>query len=163
MAVGKGGKMVKEHKTRVGKLLSKLGEKAAPLAKVALEVVSGVTGVKKLEDLSNMIGKSKELSESEKQLALEALEMDRQEIQSITDRWAADMSSDNSLSKSVRPLTLIYLTIFTTILIVLDSSITNFVVDPGWQELLKTLLLAVFVAYFGSRGFEKYTSIKNKK
>jgi hypothetical protein len=31
-----------------------------------------------------------------------------------------------------------------------------------WIELLKQLLTTVYVAYFGSRGFEKYKSISNK-
>jgi hypothetical protein len=34
-----------------------------------------------------------------------------------------------------------------------------FDVDTAWVELLKTLLITVYVAYFGSRGAEKITKI----
>ena len=49
------------------------------------------------------------------------------------------------------------------ILIILDSFQWNFTVDTGWVELLKTLLVTVYVAYFGSRGAEKFKSISNNK
>tara|TARA_Y100000385_G_scaffold48784_1_gene45248 strand:+ start:82 stop:237 length:156 start_codon:yes stop_codon:yes gene_type:complete len=45
------------------------------------------------------------------------------------------------------------------ILILLDSFEINFSVDKGWVDLLKSLLITVYVAYFGSRGAEKYKSI----
>ena len=32
-------------------------------------------------------------------------------------------------------------------------------IDEAWIELLKTLLVTIYVAYFGSRGFEKYKKI----
>ena len=41
------------------------------------------------------------------------------------------------------------------ILIIGDSYGINFNVDTEWIELLKTLLVTVFVAYFGGRSFEK--------
>ncbi len=40
-----------------------------------------------------------------------------------------------------------------------DSFHTKFDVDESWVELLKTLLITVYVAYFGSRGAEKITKI----
>jgi len=36
----------------------------------------------------------------------------------------------------------------------------DFEIDDAWVELLKTLLVTVYVAYFGSRGFEKYQKIR---
>jgi len=33
-------------------------------------------------------------------------------------------------------------------------------VPSEWIELLKSLLLGIYIAYFGSRGLEKYRSIK---
>jgi hypothetical protein len=44
--------------------------------------------------------------------------------------------------------------------IILDSLDIAFNIDESWVELLKTLLVTIYVAYFGSRGFEKYTKIK---
>jgi hypothetical protein len=45
-------------------------------------------------------------------------------------------------------------------LILLDSFNITFEVDTAWVDLLKSLLITVYVAYFGSRGVEKFKSIK---
>ena len=99
------------------------------------------------------------LTPQDKETALKLLEMDSQEIQEVSKRWQSDMTSDSWLSKNVRPLTLIYLTLATTIYIVLDSLDISFKIDNAWIELLKTLLVTIYVAYFGSRGFEKFKKI----
>jgi hypothetical protein len=39
----------------------------------------------------------------------------------------------------------------------------EFGIDSGWIDLLKSLLITVYVAYFGSRGAEKFKSIGNNK
>ena len=85
--------------------------------------------------------------------------MDSIEMQEVSNRWNSDMKSDSWLSKNTRPLTLIYLTISTSIYILLDS-FDMAAIDGAWIELLKTLLVTIYVAYFGSRGFEKIQSIK---
>ena len=73
----------------------------------------------------------------------------------VTERWKADMASDNKLSKSVRPLTLIFLFVSTILLIFIDSGFINFAVDDEWKELLKMLLITITAAYFGGRSYEK--------
>jgi cation transport ATPase len=79
----------------------------------------------------------------------------------VTDRWVSDMSSDNQLSKSVRPLTLIFLIVSTILLIFIDSGFITFV-DDEWKDLLKVLLVTVVASYFGGRSYEKGIKIKNK-
>jgi hypothetical protein len=69
------------------------------------------------------------------------------------------MKSDSWLSKNTRPMALIFLTLAMTIFIVLDSTILLQIKD-SWVSLLETLLITVYVAYFGSRGAEKITKIK---
>ena len=81
------------------------------------------------------------------------------EMEEVTKRWNADMSSDNKLSKSVRPLTLIFLFVSTVVLIFIDSGFINFAVDNEWKELLKMLLITITAAYFGGRSYEKGKSI----
>ena len=81
----------------------------------------------------------------------------------VSERWVSDMSSDNQLSKSVRPLVLIFLIASTILLIFIDSGFITFVVDDEWKDLLKVLLVTVVAAYFGGRSYEKGTKIKNKK
>jgi hypothetical protein len=56
-------------------------------------------------------------------------------------------------------MALIFLTVSMVLLIFVDSSGIEFTVDSGWIDLLKSLLITVYVAYFGSRGAEKFKSI----
>lgn len=77
----------------------------------------------------------------------------------ITARHDADMKSDSWLSKNVRPMILIYLTIIITILAFLViftiTDASRMALITPWIDLLKDLLQTVFVFYFGSRGIEK--------
>lgn len=102
------------------------------------------------------------LSPEEQQRAIKLIELDIEEQKSISKKWSSDMASDSWLSKNVRPLSLIFLTVTTIILIYLDSFEINITVPTEWIDLLKSLLLTVFVSYFGSRGFEKATSLRKR-
>ena len=112
--------------------------------------------------VKNLISSDETLPPQDKETAMKLLEMDIAEMNNVSERWRSDMSSDSWLSKNTRPLTLIYLTVCMTILILVDSFHTMFHVDIAWVELLKTLLVTVYVAYFGSRGAEKVLHKKNK-
>ena len=92
-------------------------------------------------------------------MALKLLEQDIAEMNNISSRWSSDMKSDSWLSKNTRPMALIFLTLAMTIFIVLDSTIL-LQIKESWVSLLETLLITVYVAYFGSRGAEKITKIK---
>ena len=138
--------------TKVGKFIIGKNGIASVLADSIPD--KGVLGLVK-----NLITDDKGLTLQDKETALKLLEIDSQEIQEVSKRWQSDMTSDSWLSKNVRPLTLIYLTLATTIYIVLDSLNIAFDIDQAWIELLKTLLVTIYVAYFGSRGFEKYKKI----
>ena len=140
--------------TKVGKFL--IGEKGLFKNLAHTLPDKGFLGV-----LKNLIAKDNTLSPFEKEKALELLKMDILEMEQVTKRWEADANSDVKLVKLTRPLTLIYLTVATTFYIVLDSLDIGFNIDAAWVELLKTLLVTVYVAYFGSRGFEKYKKITN--
>jgi hypothetical protein len=99
------------------------------------------------------------LPPEDKEKALKLLEQDMVEMQEVSKRWDSDMKSDSWLSKNTRPLTLIFLTVSMVLLIFSDSIGESFEVDSGWVDLLKSLLITVYVAYFGSRGAEKFKSI----
>ena len=121
---------------------------------------NGVFGLVK-----NLIQKEPDtvLPPGDKEKAIKLLEIDIIEMQEISKRWQSDMKSDSWLSKNTRPMTLIFLTISMVLLILLDSFEWSFTVSTGWVDLLQTLLVTVYVAYFGSRGAEKFQTIKNKK
>ena len=142
--------------TKVGRFLSK----AAPgILGTVGDVLpdNGVLGVVK-----NLISKDESLPPEDKEKAMKLLEMDIIEMQEVSKRWESDMKSDSWLSKNTRPMSLIFLTISMVLLIVLDSFEWSFQVSEGWVDLLQTLLVTVYVAYFGSRGAEKFQTIKNK-
>ena len=142
--------------TKVGQFLSK----AAPgiLGTVGNVLPdNGVFGIVK-----NIISKDETLPPEDKEKAMKLLEMDITEMQEVTKRWDSYMKSDSWLSKNTRPMSLIFLTISMVLLILLDSFEWSFSVSTGWVDLLQTLLVTVYVAYFGSRGAEKFQSIKKK-
>lgn len=102
------------------------------------------------------------MSDAERDFALTVMKLDIEEMKGVSSRWKSDMTSDSYLSKNVRPLTLIFLTVMTMILIYLDFYYgAELDVPNEWIELLKSLLLGVYIAYFGSRGLEKYKAIGN--
>ena len=135
------------------------------LKKISPEILDAVGGI--LPDkgglgiVKNLISSDDNIKPQDKETAMKLLEMDMIEMENVSKRWESDMKSDSWLSKNTRPLTLVYLTLASTILIIIDSFHTTFDVDTAWVELLKTLLITVYVAYFGSRGAEKITKIKN--
>lgn len=106
---------------------------------------NGVLGLVK-----GLIDKDDSLPPEDKEKALKLLEMDMVEMQEISKRWSSDMSSDSWLSKNVRPLTLIFFSINYVIGWYLDYSLEN----------ITSLVSLIIGAYFGSRGFEKFKSIK---
>ena len=143
----------KFKETKVGAFLTNAGSSIVDVVGDVLPD-NGVLGIVK-----GLLHKDSTLTPQDKETALKLLEMDSKEIKEVSKRSDSDMASDSWLSKNVRPITLIYLTLATTIYIVLDSLQISFKIDEAWIELLKTLLVTIYVAYFGSRGFEKYKKI----
>jgi len=149
--------MSKEGGTKVGNFLRKLKD----VAPEVLDAAANITGIDQLRLLSKAIKGSNTITPQDKETALALLKMDEQEMIEITKRWEADMISDSWLSKNVRPMALIFLTLFMVFIIFTDSKVLwDFEVKESYIKLLETLLLAVYLAYFGSRGVEKYTKIK---
>ena len=141
--------------TKVGKFLV---QKGPSIIEAVGDVIpdAGVLGiVKKLIEKEDPVV----LPPQDKETALKLLEQDVIEMQEISKRWVSDMQSDSWLSKNTRPMALIFLTVSMVALILLDSTALNFDVDISWVDLLRSLLITVYVAYFGSRGVEKFKSI----
>jgi predicted PurR-regulated permease PerM len=70
------------------------------------------------------------------------------EQQNITERHKNDMQSDSWLSKNIRPMALIYLMALFTLAFFYN-------VPESVLEMLRDLLMTVFVFYFGARSLEK--------
>jgi hypothetical protein len=143
--------------TKLGKFLAKAAPKVLGVAGDLLPD-AGVLGMVK-----RLIEKDPDILPADKETALKLLEQDMVEMQEVSKRWVSDMSSDSWLSKNTRPMALIFLTISMVIFMLLDSFDWGFQVDDVWVDLLKSLLITVYVAYFGSRGAEKFKAISKKK
>jgi len=143
----------KNGTTRVGDFLRGINFSKAldVVAKLTSGDVSGA--IKELSDDSNG------LTQEQREVALELVKLDMKAQEDVTSRWKYDMESDNWLSKNVRPLALIFLTVATVIIAISDSMSWNFNVDTSWIDLLKTLLITVYTAYFAGRSFEKYRKL----
>ena len=77
----------------------------------------------------------------------------------ITQRWQADANS-SMLAKNIRPASLIFLMLTFVIISFADGNVGEFTLADGYQEIYQSLLLVSFSAYFGSRGLEKITNIR---
>ena len=81
----------------------------------------------------------------------------------ITERWKLDMQSDSFLSKNIRPLVLIYLTVIFTALAFFDGNIGGFQVDEAYIPIFQSLLITVYGAYFVGRTWEKAKKSSDNK
>ena len=98
-----------------------------------------------------------------KQKIEELLEQADKDAQSqVTERWRLDMASDSFLSKNIRPLVLVYLTIIFTALSFFDGNIGGFQVDEAYIPIFQSLLITVYGAYFVGRTWEKNKKSNNK-
>lgn len=140
--------------TRIGKWLK---EKAPHVLETVGDLLpdKGVLGIVK-----NLIDKDDKITPEDKQHALELLKLDLESEKEITARWQSDMTSDSWMSKNARPMILFYSWILITILCIL--AFCNVLVPETYVSLIEMLSVAVNLAYFGSRGVEKYQSIKKK-
>jgi len=131
--------------TNVGKFL--IGEKG--LLKQFANVIPDNSV---LSAFKGLIVQNNNISQEDKEVALELLKMDSIELQEVSKRWQSDMASDSWLSKNVRPLTLIFFSLAYVVGWFLEYSLAD----------ISGVLSIIIAAYFGSRGVEKFTKIKNK-
>ena len=79
-----------------------------------------------------------------------------------TERWKLDMQSDSFLSKNIRPLVLIFLTVIFTALAFFDGNIGGFKVAEEYIPIFQSLLITVYGAYFVGRTWEKSKKSKQE-
>jgi len=129
------------------------------LAKLFGSAGGGV--VDKLAGVADKFIRTKdEKAEFEKEMTNIMIQAEAEMQKNVTDRWKADLEHGNWLTRSVRPLVLIFLIVSTVLMVFIDSGSINFNVDQKWTDLLQLVLITVIGAYFGGRSFEKFK--KNK-
>ncbi len=106
------------------------------------QIIDGVVTNK--EEKLNAKAKIKEIMNSYK------IELEK----NITARWEAD-ANGNVLTRSVRPLVLIFCIVCTMLLVFIDSGSIKFEVADKWTDLLTMVLITIVGAYFGGRSVEK--------
>ena len=135
----------------MSKILGKLFGKASG------SVVDKLAGV-----ADRFIRTKDEKAEFEKQMTQIMIDAEAAMQKNVTDRWKADLEHGNWVTRSVRPLVLIFLIVATVLMIFIDSGSIKFDVDEKWTDLLQLVLITVIGSYFGGRSFEKYNKNKDK-
>jgi len=97
-----------------------------------------------------------EKAEFEKQMTEIFIEAEAAMQKNVTERWKADLEHGNWLTRSVRPLVLIFLIVATVIMVFIDSGSIAFEVEEKWTDLLQLVLMTTIGAYFGGRSVEKF-------
>ena len=96
-----------------------------------------------------------EKAEFEKEMTQILIEAEAQMQKNVTERWKADLEHGNWLTRSVRPLVLVFLIVSTVLMVFIDSGSIQFQVEDKWTDLLQIVLITVIGAYFGGRSVEK--------
>jgi len=119
----------------------------------------GGAGGSVLEKLSGVADKfiqtKEEKAQFEKEMTEIMIKAEAEMQKNVTDRWQADLQHGNWLTRSVRPLVLIFLIVSTVLMVFIDSGSIGFNVEQKWTDLLQLVLITVIGAYFGGRSFEK--------
>ena len=118
---------------------------------------AGGSVIDKLAGVADKFIRTKdEKAEFEKQMTQIFIEAEASMQKNVTERWKADLEHGNWLTRSVRPLVLIFLIVATVLMIFIDSGSIKFDVEQKWTDLLQLVLITVIGAYFGGRSFEKF-------
>ena len=131
-----------------------------------LAKILGNTGTGNAEKIRGIVDKfvrtNDEKAQFQKEMTEILIEAEAAMQKNVTERWKADLEHGNWLTRSVRPLVLVFLIFSTVLMVFIDSGSINFNVDEKWTDLLQLVLMTTIGAYFGGRSVEKFNKIKNK-
>ena len=129
-----------------------------------LAKIFGNAGGSILEKLSSVADKfiqtKEEKAAFQKEMTEIFIKAEAEMQKNVTERWKADLEHGNWLTRSVRPLVLIFLIVATVLMVFIDSGSITFNVEQKWTDLLQLVLMTTIGAYFGGRSVEKFK--KNK-
>ena len=122
---------------------------------------AGGSVIQKISGVEDKLVQTKdEKAAFEKEMTQILIEAEAAMQKNVTDRWKADLEHGNWLTRSVRPLVLIFLIVATVLMVFIDSGSLDFNVEEKWTDLLQLVLMTTIGAYFGGRSVEKYNKIK---
>jgi len=105
--------------------------------------------------LDTTITNKEELQQVKNELEKIVNEAEKNASNQVTDRWKSDNLSDNKLSKNIRPLSLIFVTIVFVIISFMDGNLGDFKLNESYIPVYQTLLLSIYGAYFVGRTITK--------
>jgi len=120
-----------------------------------------------IKDVGNIIDNlhtSGEEKEEARQKITQILAQAEQAAQAqVSARWESDMKHGSWLSKNIRPITLVFLTVIFTILSIFDGNLSiageEFTIGAAYVPVYQTLLMTVYAAYFAGRSIEKVKQV----
>jgi len=105
--------------------------------------------------VDNLHTSEEERLEAKQKLSELIKQADEKAQNEVTARWEYDTKNGNFLTRSIRPLVLIFLTAMFTVLAFTDGNIGGFKVQEEYIPIFQTLLVTVYGAYFVGRTYEK--------
>jgi|TARA_R110000737_G_scaffold70405_3_gene98872 hypothetical protein len=105
--------------------------------------------------LDTTITNKEELQQVKNELEKIVNEAEKNASNQVTDRWKSDNLSDNKLSKNIRPLSLIFVTVVFVIISFMDGNVGEFKLNESYIPVYQTLLLSIYGAYFVGRTITK--------
>ena len=116
-----------------------------------------------VKDIGNVLDdlhtSGEEKAEAERKIKSILVQAEQAAQQQVSARWEADMKHGSWLSKNIRPMTLIFLTICFVILSVFDGNMGEFTIGAAYVPVYQTLLMTVYAAYFAGRSIEKVKKV----
>tara|TARA_R110002153_G_scaffold46734_1_gene131920 strand:- start:320 stop:796 length:477 start_codon:yes stop_codon:yes gene_type:complete len=148
------GKYKDKHgTTRVGDALRWLVKQGKNVSPELLDLASGITGIKQLSSLGDVIRGDKDLTPEDKTLLLQEMENDMIEMVEVTKRLGMD--NEHTITRLVRPVSYGAMFILFLSVVLLDGNIGTFRVEPLYIPVIQSLFGTMTIFYFGSRGIEK--------
>ncbi len=105
--------------------------------------------------LDTTITNKEELQQVKNELQKIVNEAEKNASNQVTDRWKSDNLSDNKLSKNIRPMSLIFVTVVFVIISFMDGNLGEFNLNESYIPVYQTLLLSIYGAYFVGRTITK--------
>lgn len=103
---------------------------------------------------------AQELDSNKKDMLIANLQADNVEAQEISKRWQADLASDSTLAKNIRPAVLIFILLAYFFFALM--SMFGYETRGAYVELLGQWGIVVMTAYFGGRSMEKIMERKDQ-
>jgi len=147
--------------TNVGNALRWLVKQGKVIAPELLEAAGGITGIKQLSALGDVIRADKTLSQPDKDILLQEMENDMIEMVEVTKRLQID--SEHAITRMIRPVSYAAMFVLFMSVVLLDGNLGAFTIDKAYVPVIQSLFGTMTIFYFGSRGIEKVMKTFNNK